>query len=136
MDLEGLQKEWLYQQRAYDDYERSALHIKLFAFSALFILFYLKLSLLIGGIVLATIWLSEGIWKTFQSRIETRLLKVEAAISAKTNIDACQFNSEFLAQRGSAASLVAEYIKQSLKPTVAYPHILLIGIYVIGQLGF
>ena len=44
-----------------------------------------------------------------------------------------QFNLAWSQSRPQAIGLISEYIKQSLKPTVAYPHVLLIAL-VIGEL--
>ncbi len=77
-------------------------------------------------LILAVLWLQDGIWKTVQSRIETRLLQVENYIAEGSEESAFQFNSEYQKSSLSGASLILEYVRQSIRPTVAFPHVVLI----------
>jgi len=75
-------------------------------------------------VVSALLWLQDGIWKTFQARIEERLLAVEKLLSNDDNKNnAFQFNSLFSENRKQGLELVKEYLYQSLRPTVAFPHV-------------
>jgi hypothetical protein len=89
-------------------------------------------------VVCAIIWLQDGIWKTFQARMGERLEVVELSIQnlsedglVDSSTQGMQFNTAWAASRKSALGLVVEYIKQSLKPTVAYPHAILIVMILI-----
>jgi hypothetical protein len=120
-----LQSEWVTLQNQFDSYEKCSLAIKLFVWSLL---------------VVVILWLQDAIWKTFQNRIGQRLEVVEQAIQDNPHHVpehllhmGMQFNLAWSQSRPRAISLVSEYIKQSLKPTVAYPYVVLIAL-VIGEL--
>lgn len=129
--LSTLQQEWLTLQTQFDSYEKHSLLIKLFNI----VLSSMLLLIINAGcwavFICAVVWLQDGIWKTFQARIGQRLEQVETALknqlegTATTELG-MQFNSQWSQSRPSAVGLVVEYIKQSLKPTVAYPHVILI----------
>jgi len=124
-------QEWQLLQTQFDSYEKFSLIIKLIHLSlACLLLSFSQPSYLLIGLG-GLFWLQDGIWKTFQARVETRLLKLEQNIEGENSVRPFQFNSEFLAQRGSNLSLILEYLKQSLKPTVAFPHVVLLLIYLI-----
>ena len=91
-------------------------------------------------LVVAILWLQDAIWKTFQNRIGQRLEIVEQAIQDNPHHVpehllhlGMQFNLAWNQSRPRAIGLISEYIKQSLKPTVAYPYVVLIFL-VMGQL--
>lgn len=126
------QHEWMTLQNQSDSYEKFSLLIKLLnVVLACLLLFSLDVGMWTLFIV-AIMWLQDGIWKTYQERINQRILAIEAALltnEADIKHEAfipMQFNRTWLANRQSAKGLVAEYITTALKPTVAYPHILLI----------
>ena len=127
MEIQSLQKEWQLLQVASDNYEKYALLIKLLAF-VLFVWVYLHAAFsLFIAIILAAIWLQEGIWKTFQARNDERILAIEKALKAKENeFDAFQLHSEFSRNRPGVISLITAYITNALKPTVAFPYVFLI----------
>lgn len=124
--MQALTGEWKVLQNQFDSYEKHSLYIKLVALVLLTTGLFSDLSLWMLLPILAIVWLLDGIWKTFQARIEVRLLKVEQAIAQSQEITACQFNQDFLTQRLGVVGLVGEYLKSALRPTVAYPHVLLI----------
>ena len=137
MSDDNLNQEWALLQTQYDSYEKYSLLIKLIH------LFFAGLVVTFGSVPMSVVfialsfWLQDGIWKTFQSRIEKRLLRLEHLIGLKQEIDeettnqAFQFNSQFLQNRGSHKELIKEYIKNALKPTVAFPHVILVFILMI-----
>lgn len=129
-----LSQEWIALQNQFDSYEKHSLLIKLFAITWLIVSVILsQLNLFnacIGLAVGAIIWLQDAIWKTFQSRIETRILNVETSIAENSNIAPCQFNREFLAHRAGAVSTLISYLKQALRPTIAYPHIAILAMMI------
>lgn len=125
-DLSALQHEWVTLQNQFDSYEKYALIIKLVAIILLSIGFALAQATLVSVLVVLVVWLQEGIWKTFQGRIYQRLLVVEKALSEGQGYKAMQFNSSWQDNRAGYTSLVAEYCRAALKPTVAYPYIALV----------
>lgn len=132
MSNKDLSQEWLYHQSAYDNYERTAMFVKLFAFVCLILVIELQLPSVLGLLLLLSLWFTEAIWKTFQARILDRLLALEAAIEKDQSLTAYQFNSEFLSNRKGVIGLIMEYVKTSLKPTVAFPHAALVIIFVLA----
>lgn len=132
--MNGFAAEWQVLQTQYDSYEKCSLAIKLVA--VMLFIFSLGLQINIGytAVVIAVLWLQDAIWKTFQSRIESRLYVVEQqlALIATNNQaqipteQAFQFNSKFVEQRNTGLALIKEYILQAFKPTVAYPYVLLL----------
>lgn len=129
-----LQAEWTVLQQQFDSYEKFSLLIKLCHIIPLMILMALNSLPLVLIFFSSTLWLLDGIWKTFQFRIEDRLLVIENAIKHQTNDTAYQFNSTFLAERPNTITLVISYLKNALRPTVAYPHVVLIALYFVGCL--
>ena len=145
MTKADLSNEWMLLQNQYDSYEKYSLMIKLVA---MVIFYFAHISEKIGWIVLillAVFWLQDAIWKTFQSRIELRLLAVEEALSDRqsdsqsgnqkdsgNSFIAYQFNTDFLSKRSSQAGLIKEYLMQALRPTVAFPYCVLIALLVVG----
>ncbi|WP_119393787.1 hypothetical protein [Salinibius halmophilus] len=124
--LSTLSQEWVLLQHQFDSYEKHSLYIKFVALALLTTGLLSGLTLWLLVPILAIVWLLDGIWKIFQSRIEVRLLKVEQAFRQQEVITACQFNREFLNERQGSVGLIFEYLRSSLRPTVAYPHALLI----------
>ena len=147
MTKADLSNEWMLLQNQYDSYEKYSLMIKLIA---MVVFYFAHISEKIGWIVLillAIFWLQDAIWKTFQSRIELRLLAVEEALSdqlsdkqpssqknANNSFVAYQFNTDFLSKRPSQIGLIKEYFMQSLRPTVAFPYCVLIALLIIGAI--
>lgn len=148
LQRQELIQEWQLLQQEFDSYEKYSLLIKLVAV-VLFIYCFsndVRLWLVLFG--LFVLWGQDAIWKTFQSRIEIRLLSLEAALAAIVNeqnestnssanepsdvIIAFQFNLEFAAQRGGIVNLIKEYTAQALRPTVLFPHALLCGAGIIS----
>lgn len=123
----GFELEWVTLQNQYDSYEKHALLIKLFSMALCTVmLFHTKLDFLFVLLLLLA-WLLEGIWKTFQSRIANRILKVEYAIAQKVDDTPMQFHSDWAASRGSLVALASEYIKSCLTPTVFVPHSIIVS---------
>ena len=125
--------EWSLLQNQFDSYEKYSLLIKLASILALTATILLdRTGVIIVGI-LGVLWIQDAIWKTFQSRIETRLLQLEALLAneqspAKTDSKPYQFNTEYLQNRPGSAAMIMEYMQQAARPTVAFPHIVLLGL--------
>ena len=127
-----LHNEWITLQNNYEQYEKIALLIKLTSI----VLFSLTLKtnptpILVNGILLV-LWLQESIFKTYQSRLGIRLLRIETLIKQDkaTENSAFQLHTEWLEQRKGVMCLILEYLKHAIKPTVAFPYAVLILIYV------
>lgn len=120
-----LQSEWTTLQNQYDSYEKCSLLIKLLNVMVTCVLVFFTTSACESLIPIAILWLQDAIWKTFQGRIGERILAVEAALTAENDAPAMQFNRAWLANRKGSIGLIAEYIIHAVKPTVAYPHIVL-----------
>ena len=132
-----LESEWLLLQNQFDSYEKYSLIIKLFSVGIIAFAYTSKAVSTFVLILLLVLWLQDAIWKTFQARIETRLLQVEAGFvaGADNSVTGCQFNSQYLETRPGTVGLIVEYFKQSLRPTVAFPHCVLI-VMTIAELLF
>jgi hypothetical protein len=126
MENKAYKSEWCLLQNQFDSYEKHSLFIKL---TGIIVLLAAEISDSISiyvALILCVMWLQDAIWKTFQSRIETRLLHVENCIANESEGHAFQFNSKYQSTRLSGLALVAEYVRQSLRPTVAFPYVALI----------
>lgn len=139
MTQTDLSNEWMLLQNQYDSYEKYSLVIKLLA---MVMFYFAHVSEKVGWIILfllAVFWLQDAIWKTFQSRIELRLLALEEALSDRqTDLNndfvAYQFNRIFLAKRPSQLGLIKEYLRQSIRPTVAFPYVILIALLIVTNI--
>jgi len=126
-----LATEWSLLQNQFDSYEKHSLLIKLSSIGVLATAYFTDhLSVFILCLLLI-LWLQDAIWKTFQSRIDVRLLQVEAYLTHEDNLEntngkAFQFNSLYLKNRPNIIGLIKEYLGQALRPTIAFPHLLLI----------
>lgn len=128
--MNDLKKEWAILHGDIEKYERFSLVIKLCSVlvSVLCIayLFYIWLSVAF----ILVLWLQDGIWKTFQKRMEARILFIENKLkdNADDNSEAFQFYSQWENTRQGIVGLVKEYLSNSVKPTVAYPYVILISL--------
>jgi len=131
METEEFKTEWCLLQNQFDSYEKHSLYIKLLSIIVLLAAEVSDVISIFIVLVLVVLWLQDAIWKTFQSRIESRLLQIEKYISEKSEESVFQFNSEYHRVRLSGISLINEYVRQSIRPTVAFPHIVLILILLV-----
>lgn len=122
MSIQGLGQEWSVLQNQFDSYEKYSLIIKListcvsiFAFLLTGVSFELLLLIIL-------LWGQDSIWKTFQSRIEPRLMIIEKHLAEENNQCAFQFNTQYLENSYKGKALIFEYLRQSIRPTVAFPH--------------
>lgn len=126
--MNALHQEWSELQGQYDSYEKYSLLIKLVNVTLVVVLMAMASKACFAVLVSAVLWLQDAIWKTFQARIEQRLLVVESAIKDGQTEQAMQYNSAWLGNRPGAIGLVAEYLLNALRPTVAFPHIVLLAL--------
>lgn len=124
-----LHQEWLALQAQHERYEGLALAVKLAAFAAAVVVPDNALALPL----LALLWLQEAVLKTFQARLGDRLLVVEAGVKAGDDTVPMQLHSHWLARRPRGAGLLGEYLRSALRPTVALPYPLLMGLLVASS---
>jgi hypothetical protein len=126
LKMEAIEKEWCLLQAQFDSYEKYSLLIKLTNTGLLCTAYFVDRMSIFVLFLLLILWMQDAIWKTFQSRIETRLLQLETCIFEESDEKAFQFNSQYLKNRPGSAGLISEYVKQALRPTVAFPHVALV----------
>ncbi len=132
-----LLKQWQTLHNSHEDYEKYALIIKLVAIASTFLIFTFSITTLVELLLIAALWLQEGIWKTFQSRTADAIMAIEEKLAlneTEQSNDPEQlylFYKQWSANRPNSKMLVAEYIKNSLKPTVIYPYLPLILLIII-----
>lgn len=147
---EFLPHEWTTLQNNHERYELGGLLIKLVSVVLTAAGFAAHLNLKLMAALVVLLWVQEGIYRTFQSRLGQRILRVEQLIklgslatgglASAQNIAlqpqaaagqgaAFQLHSEWAAGRLGVAGLLAEYARSALKPTVAFPYgVLLAGL--------
>ncbi|MER2490455.1 hypothetical protein [Catenovulum sediminis] len=121
-----LNDEWVVLQKAYDKYEALSLGIKIFSIALAAYQFSANATLTLSIVLLAVCWLQDAIWKTFQARIDARLIWLEVAIKGGEVAGGFEFNLQWSKNRPSTVGLIKQYIKSALKPTVMFPYIVLI----------
>lgn len=123
-------QEWATLQNNHEAQERNALAIKLLAVLLVATSWVTGLELLLAASLVAVLWLQEAILKTWQGRLAERLLLIEAALERGPQ-DAqapFQLHQQWLAQRPHLTGLLAEYGRSALRPTVAYPYVVLLAL--------
>ena len=136
---ESLGREWITLQNNHEQYEKGGLLIKLASLVLTAMGVALGLDTLLIAALVAVLWAQEGIYRTFQSRLGERILRVESQIRQSVNESqgagtAYQLHSEWLAGRKSGLALVAEYATSACRPTVAFPHaLILLGFMIVAQ---
>ena len=112
-----LNQQWQTLHNNYESYEQYSLIIKLVTISLTVVAMTLALNMMILFFIIAILWLQEGIWKTYQSRLRDVIIKLE-----KESDNAYPLYSQWQENRPSITKLVNEYINSALKPTVAFPY--------------
>jgi hypothetical protein len=131
---DALAHEWTTLQTQHEAYERSALLIKMLAvvLVAAGSWFSSSASVAAVGMLVLVLWAQEAILKTWQARLAARLLVLEAALGGQASVETLPFQLHALwqAQRPGAVSLLLEYAKSALRPTVAFPYAVLLVVAV------
>lgn len=127
-------QEWITLQEQHEAYERSGLSIKLLAVVLVAAAgFWTSLSAPLVAVLVLVLWTQEAIMKTWQARLGLRLLTVEAALGgqATSATQPFQLHTQWQGQRAGIATLLLEYAKSALRPTVAFPYavLLVLSIY-------
>ncbi len=131
-----LEREWHSLHNHYEQSERLALGIKLLAIVLCLVGFIASQSPILMVTLLLLLWLQESIWKTFQFRSEQRLLELEKAwqnneqsLSMGENVTSntsLSLYSQWAESKASIKARLAEYLFTAIRPTIAYPYVLLI----------
>ena len=122
------EQEWIALHQGYERSEGLSLALKLLAVTLCVTGFLSGLQPAVTSALLLVLWLQDAIWKTFQGRTEQRLLAIEKLIKQDKNKGSFQFYSQWSESRPSTFGLMAEYGKNALRPTVAYPYAVLVAI--------
>ena len=138
MNTEGLAKEWSVLQIQCDTYEKYSLLIKLLSIGLVAVAYFQGMLSVFFSVLLLILWFQDAIWKTFQSRTEARILHLEGLLAMNQPAEseegrAYQFNSLYAKSRPNTIGLIKEYSRHALRPTVAFPYLVLL-LLVIGWL--
>ncbi len=125
--MNDLQNEWVIIHGDIEKYEKFSLTIKLFSVLVSALLIAYVVDKWVAVVLILVLWLQDGIWKTFQKRLEIRIVYIEQKLQNKTdkNSLAFQLYSQWEDKRQGVAELIKEYLINAAKPTVAYPYALL-----------
>ena len=140
--MDPLNREWEIIHRDHERYEQFALVIKLFAVGIVISCWVFAVEAVLTIIFIAVLWLQEGIWKTYQARLGARLLWVEQSLRTASSTDGApyQLYSTWSAQPKNLVTTLTEYFSNAIRPTVAYPYVVLIalamGAAVFGSVSF
>lgn len=117
--------QWRTLHNNHENYENYALIIKLVATAIVFFAFTFSVTSIVTLLFLATLWVQEGIWKTFQERTASAIIAIEDKLALNKEE---QTNGPYLVykqwqkKRPGTKALIVEYVCNSLKPTVLYPY--------------
>jgi len=125
---QALAQEWATLQNNHESQERNALGLKLLAVLLVAGSWMTGLEPLLAAALVLVLWLQEAILKTWQGRLAERLLKIELVLQrGPQGAEApFQLHSQWLAQRPGLTGLLVEYGRSALRPTVAYPYVVLL----------
>lgn len=129
-----LSQEWQTLHQDHERYDRYGLLIKLTATLACLLTIGLGMTLPLALAFVLVLWLQEGIWRTVQARTSARLLVVERLLKDPTNQAAMQFYSAWEASRPGTVGLIKEYLRNALRPTIAYPYTILLALQIIAAI--
>jgi len=118
--------EWQTLQNNVEQHEKNALLIKLTCLTIFILSQSMGSPLLWATLIVLLCWGLESIFKTYQSRLGERLLKIEASIQQGNENDGMQFHTHWQNNRARGAKLITEYAKHALKPTVAFPYAIIV----------
>ncbi|MET0962885.1 MAG: hypothetical protein ABWY05_08710 [Noviherbaspirillum sp.] len=124
--------EWAILQHNHEQYEKSCLLIKLGAV-ALFV-FCVALAMPAAAVLslLLILWVQEAVCRTSQSRVGARIVQVEQmSREGSTQAAGYQLHTEWQASRPGSGGLLAEYGRSMLRPTVAFPYIVLMAMDIV-----
>jgi hypothetical protein len=132
-----LVEQWHTLHNNHETYENYALIIKLVATTITLFAFAFSVATFVTLLILATLWLQEGIWKTFQQRTANAIITIEDKLAQNEVEQKDESNEAYLlykhwqVNRPNTKKLIAEYVSNSLKPTVMYPYLPLLLVVLI-----
>ena len=130
-----LLKQWQTLHNSHEDYEKYSLIIKLVAIASTFFIFTFSITTPVALLLIAALWLQEGIWKTFQSRTADAIMAIEEKLALNAAEQPTEqlylFYKQWTDNRPNSKALITEYINNSLKPTVIYPYVPLLLVIII-----
>ncbi len=132
-----LHEQWQTLHNSHESFEQYALIIKLVAITSTLLVFTFSVSTPIALLLIATLWLQEGIWKTFQSRTAGAIMAIEEKFALNESEQSNGLDQPYLlykqwqANRPNTKAMITEYIQNSLKPTVIYPYLPLMLVLLI-----
>tara|TARA_B100000809_G_scaffold239660_1_gene261354 strand:- start:15 stop:443 length:429 start_codon:yes stop_codon:yes gene_type:complete len=132
-----LVEQWQTLHNDHENYESYALIIKLVAITITLFALAFSVTSMATLLLLATLWLQEGIWKTFQQRTVNAIIVIEDKLALtetehqKESIQPYLLYKQWQENRPATSALITEYISNSLKPTVLYPYFPLILVVLI-----
>ena len=134
--MSALAQAWITLQNNFEQYEKWCLWIKLMAVALTAASMMGLLPWKGATVLLLMLWLQEGILRTSQSRLGAHLLQLEQrhAQHADMAAGALTLHTEWQANRPGIVGLVAEYLRNALRPTVAYPYALLVLLPLFNRL--
>jgi hypothetical protein len=119
--------EWAVLQDNHEQYEKTSLLIKLGGIALFVACMVLSVDIFTGLLLILVLWIQEAVLRTSQSRLGERILRIEQLISQAAPAPAYQLHTEWQATRPGIGGLLAEYGKNMLRPTVAFPYVVLMG---------
>ena len=119
-----LANEWRCLQQQFEEYEKWSLWIKLL--NVVLTLYLLVSPMAMAIFLVAVLYVQDAIVKTMQSRTGQRLVAIEHLIGQGNTGSAYQLHSQWAAKRAGMAGLIVEYVRHCLKPTVMFPHLVLL----------
>lgn len=129
-----LAQEWQTLQVNHEQHERNALSIKLACLALCLIGLALRLPPVWIGFTVLLCWAQEGIFKTYQSRLADRLLRIEALlVQPEPTPAAMQLHTDWAASRPGSSALIVSYALSALRPTVAFPYLPIVLILLVGR---
>jgi hypothetical protein len=132
-----LVEQWKTLHNNHERYEQYALIIKLTAIASTLLVFTFSVNTLAALLLIAILWLQEGIWKTFQYRTVDAIIAIEDKFSLNESEQLNEKDQTYLlytqwqVNRPNATMLITEYVNNSLRPTVIYPYLPLIILIII-----
>jgi len=132
-DTSSFGHEWAILQNNHEQYERTSLLIKLGNIALFVACLALSLDVVVSLLLMLLMWMQEAVFRTSQSRLGLRIVRIEELLArdAPATTAPYQLHSEWLATRPGFTGLLGEYGRNMLRPTVAFPHVVLLGITVV-----
>ena len=128
LETSALGHEWATLQDNHEQYEQNSLLIKLSGIALFISCLALTLPMVVALGLMLILWVQEGIFRTSQSRLGVRILRVEQLLGQGSPQAGYQLHTEWQASRPGVVGLLTEYGKSMLRPTVAFPYVVLMAI--------